>query len=115
MKLTPKILLRIDSSKWIQDELIGFELGLHKCTKPYQIFEKVFLNVASENSKTWKDIYNANPRNTDNFSQLCIAAILIDKWLGKVLNYQEAERLKLLERRLASIVYQYRQYSMDND
>jgi hypothetical protein len=115
MKLTPKTLHKINSSKWIQEELIGYELGLHKCNKAYQVFEIVMLNVASEMCKSWKDIYNANPRNSDNFSQLCIAAILIDKWLRIRFEINEVGRIKLLGSRLSAIVQEYKYSMKDND
>lgn len=73
------------------------------------------LNLASEMCKSWKDIYNSNPRNTENFSQLCVAAILIDKWLRIRFEINEVGRIRLLGSRLSAIVQQYKFSIKDND
>lgn len=108
MTLHPIVLQKIRTSSWIQNDQLALQLRLNECNNPYQIFERVFLNVSASCGKNWKDIYNANPRNKEVFSELCVAAILIDRWLLRRFRLEEDDRIQLLGARLAEIVYKYK-------
>ena len=114
MRLTPVMLQKIKCSKWIQDERLQYEIGLNETNETHEIFEVVMLNLAADMCKSWKQIYKANPRNKETFIQLCVTAILIDKWLLKRFDINESVRLRLLGSRLAGIVIQYKSYIRDN-
>jgi hypothetical protein len=113
-RLTPVMLQKIKCNKWIQDEELQLQMGLNETQETYQVFEVVMLNLAADMCKSWKQIYKANPRNKETFIQLCVAAILIDKWLKNRFDINESVRLRLLGSRLAGIVIQYKSYIRDN-
>jgi hypothetical protein len=106
--LTHPVLQKIKSSPWIQDDFKGYEIGLHQADNPYKIFEAVFVNVSATLYKPWKEIYNAKEYKTESFAQLCVASVLIDKWLEKQFKFTEEERIHLLGARLSQIVFRYK-------
>lgn len=115
MKISQRKMSLIVNNRWLTDESLSFQIGLDCCKRPHEVFETVFLNLGAEVGKDWKYIYNANPRNQQNFIQLCVAAILIDKWLMRLFNFTEIDRVRLLGNRLADIVYKYKNSFGEND
>ena len=115
MKMSPRKMSLIVNNRWLTDESLSFQIGLDTCQRPHEVFETVFLNLSAEIGKDWKYIYNANQRSEQNFIQLCVAAILIDKWLMRLFNFNEIDRVRLLGNRLADIVYKYKNSFGEND
>jgi len=83
-QLNSRTILLIQNSEWFRPYALEF-LRLHECRKPYEILERIWLNVSSKCGRSWKDIYNAKQVNCELFAERSRKS--------SVLVYQAEERL----------------------
>jgi hypothetical protein len=80
-------------------------LRLHECRKPYEILERIWLNVSSKCGRSWKDIYNAKQVNCELFAELCVALILIQRALKEHAKFNDEDVEELLGARFSQIIH----------
>jgi len=97
--LPKKVTEILKNSEWLKPGKADF-LNLDRCSKPYMIFERVFINVAASSGRTWRQLYWAKSIRPDIFADLCVCSILIDEWLHKNFKLTELEREHLMGARL---------------
>lgn len=106
--LNRETLNMVRQSPWLAPYALDC-LRLHECKMPHQIYERVLLNVAAKRGRTWKDIYYATRYNTELFSELCVALILIDAGLRKYLKFEPEEVEEILGAKHSQIIKNYYQ------
>lgn len=106
--LTKEILYTVRQSEWLDPYALN-NLRLEECTEAYQIIERVLVNVAAKKGRTWKDIYFARRLNTELFSELCVALILIDAGLRIHLKFETEEVDEVLGAKHSQIIRNYYQ------
>lgn len=104
--LSNEIVLNVRQSPWLDPYALDC-LRLNECTEAHEIIERVLVNVAANKSRTWKDIYFARRLNTELFSELCVALILIDASLRKHLKYDVEEVDEILGAKHSQIIKNY--------
>ena len=95
LNITNRIILLIESSKWLQPQACQ-DLKMYDCTEPYEVFEKILLNVSASNSITWKVLYNSTSQQPEIFAELCAAVVLIDRYLVEIFKMSRIDREVLL-------------------
>lgn len=94
--MIPKsIMLKLKSSPYL-DYTFANKIRIDECQSQYEVFEKVFTNIAKDNDTTWQEIFHANSKNVKKFSLLCISCILIDKFLRNEFRIKIEDRAVLL-------------------
>jgi hypothetical protein len=106
--LNKEILHTVRQSPWLDPYALDC-LRLHECTYPYEVIERVLLNVAAKKGRSWKDIYFAKRFNTELFSELCVALILIDAGLRIHLKFGAEEVSEVLGAKHSQIIKNYYQ------
>ena len=103
-ELNSRTILLIENSEWFRPYAIEFLL-LNECRKPYEILERIWLNVASKCGKSWKDIYNAKQENCEVFAELCVSLILIQRALKEHIKFNDEEVEELLGIKFSQILH----------
>lgn len=106
--LSREILYTVRISPWLDPYALDC-LRLQECTEAYQIIERVLLNVSAKLGRNWKDIYFAKRLNTELFSELCVALILIDAGLRIHLKFEAEEVDEVLGAKHSQIIRNYYQ------
>lgn len=105
-KLTDRLFLRIQQHEYMQPKGVKF-MQLERCKKPYEIIEIILLNVAAKNGIKWKDLLQTDYNQTDMFAELCVAVILIDRYLDDIFDMNQGSRLTLVGYQFSYILDQY--------
>jgi hypothetical protein len=103
-QLNSRTILLIQNSEWFRPYALEF-LRLHECRKPYEILERIWLNVSSKCGRSWKDIYNAKQVNCELFAELCVALILIQRALKEHAKFNDEDVEELLGARFSQIIH----------
>ena len=103
-ELNSRTILLIENSEWFRPYAIEFLL-LNECRKPYEILERIWLNVASKCGKSWKDIYNAKQKNCEVFAELCVSLIFIQRALKEHIKFNDEEVEELLGIKFSQILH----------
>lgn len=104
--MSDRLFLLIREHPFLKKDGIHF-LQLERCKKPYEVIEKILLNVAAKNGITWLNLLKTKPTEIEQFSELCVAIILIDRYLDQIFNIKEDERLDLVGYQFADILDAY--------
>lgn len=103
----PKTIFRdARNSKWLEGGAWR-DLNIKDCDRAYMVFERVLVNLAAEVRIHWRDMYNCRPVRTEAFTQLVIAAVLIDRRLDYQFKMYPTERESLMGPKLYEIVRKY--------
>jgi len=106
--MTSKVLMLIDNSDWL-DKFGDFYLYLENCKYVYEVYERVFVNVAASGSKTWKDVYFAREtQDQESYALLIISLLIIEKTLKSKFDYNEESMQKLLGSNFSNVLGNYR-------
>lgn len=103
-ELNSRTILIIQDSQWFKPYSIDF-LRLNECIKAHEILERIWINVASKCSKSWKDIYNAKQENCEVFAELCVSLILIQRALKEHIKFNDEEVEELLGIKFSQILH----------
>lgn len=106
LNISNRIILLVESSEWLKPHSCH-HLKLYDCTEPYQIFERILINVASSNSITWKQLYKATINEPEIFAELCASIVLIDRYLLEIFKMNRADREVLLGVKFTEILDHY--------
>jgi len=104
--MSDRLFLLIQEHSFLQKDGINF-LRLDRCKKPYEIIEIILLNVASKSGITWLNLLKTKPTEIEQYAELCVAIILIDRYLAEFFNIKEEERLDLVGYQFADILDAY--------
>lgn len=111
--IIPKSILReARKSKWLEGGAWR-ELKVRDCDKPYQVFERILVNLAAEVRMSWREMYNCRPTRVEAYKQLVVAAVLIDRRLDYQFKMYPGDREALLGPVLSEIVRQYNRCLME--
>lgn len=94
------------NSKWLEGGMWR-DLQVKDCDRAHQMFERILVNLAAEVRVHWRDMYNCRPIRAEVFTQLIIAAVLIDRRLDYQFKLYPGERESLLGPKLSEIVRKY--------
>lgn len=106
MKLSPRHITLISEHPFMVYNGADF-MQLEFCTKPYQVIERVLTNVAAKNGITWKDLLQTGTSDEELFIELCVAVILIDRYLKLLFNIEKADKLILTGTDFAEAIQDY--------
>lgn len=104
--LNSRVRLLVENNFWFQD-LNAEYLALHNCEHVHEVFERVFLNVASRVGLKWKDIFDAKSNNPETYAELIVALLLIEKTCRDWFQYDNESLEKLLGIRFFQILEIY--------
>lgn len=104
--MTTRLLLSITEHPFMQEDGCKF-MQLERCKKPYQLIEKILINVAAKNSITWKELLNAEWTDFELHPELCVAVILLNKYLYVLFNMSEADRYSLIGYKYARMIDEF--------
>lgn len=85
-------------------------MQLDRVRKPYEIIERILVNVGAKNGLTWKQLLDTNYTQTELFAELCVAVILIDKYLSELFFMDENDRYSLIGYEYAQILDEYNKF-----
>jgi hypothetical protein len=106
--MTTRLFLSIIEHPFLQEGGCDFmQLGM--CKKPYQIIEKILLNVSAKNSIKWAQLIKTEPTDYDLYPELCVAVILMDKYLYDLFNMSEADRYTLIGYKFARMIDEFKE------
>lgn len=113
MKANTRLLLLIRENDLMQPNGCDF-MQLYRVKKPYEIIERILINVAAKNGMTWKQLLETKYSQTELFAELCTAVILIDKYLYDVFSMDEKDRYSLVGYEYAQIIDEYKKFVNEN-
>lgn len=113
MKTNARILLMIQEHDYMQSNGCDF-MQLYRVKKPYEIIERVLLNLAAKNGLTWKQLLETKYSQTELFVELCVAVIIIDRYLYEVFRLEENIRYSLIGYEYAQIIDEYTKFISEN-
>jgi len=105
-RLTDRLFLHIQQHEFMQPKGVKF-MELERCKKPYEIIEKILLNVAAKSGITWLKLLKTEYNETERFAELCVAVILIDKYLYDIMDMSQSYRLGLVGYQFSYILEEY--------
>lgn len=105
-RLTDRLFLRIQEHEFMQPKGVNF-MQLERCKKPYEIIEVILLNVAAKNGIKWLELLKTDYNQADMFAELCVAVILIDRYLYEIFDISQTARLGLVGYQFTYILEQY--------
>lgn len=105
--ITKRLIDKIQSSRYLSDDFY-LNIGLDKCNRVHQAYEKIFVNLAANSGHRWQNIFHASPRLFELFSELCIAVILLDRCLKNRFKYNSSERREIMGPRFCEIIDRYK-------
>ena len=92
MKINSQLIKIIKTHEYLKIGGCDF-MKLDKCRYSYQLIEKILVNIAAKNRLNWKDLTNIYAHNDEIFVELCVAIILINKYMNKYFNIENGESL----------------------
>jgi len=113
MKTNTKLLLLIQEHEFMQQYGCDF-MQLYRVKKPYEIIERVLTNVAAKNGMTWKQLLQIKYTETELFAELCVAVIIIDRYLYELFRMEENVRYSLIGYEYAQIIDEYNKFVNQN-
>lgn len=105
--MSQELIRRVESSPYLLPDFSD-NIGLNNCKRVHEAYERIFINIAANKGCKWQDIYNALPRNTEYFIDLCIGLILLERCLKNKFKLGKSERDELLGARLNDILKSYK-------
>lgn len=105
-KLNNHIFLRIKQHDYMQKDGCA-HLNLHTCKRPYEVLERILVQLAAKNSVRWQDLLKARPNETNLYIELCVAIILIDRYLMDLFDMSERNRILLIGFEFTQIIDAY--------
>jgi len=106
MRLTSRLFLLIQDHDFMQKGGCDF-MQLQNCKKPYEVLERILLNVSAKNCISWVELLHTKQTETERFAELCVAIILIDKYLKEVFEMNEEDRNTLIGFQYSQIIDEY--------
>lgn len=107
--INSRTLLLIQNSEWFEPNALDF-LALPECQYPYEIYEKIWLNVASKYGILWKELYYAKDSNSEIYAELCVTLLLIEDCLKIYFQYTQDDVDIILGAKFSQIVYNCHNY-----
>lgn len=83
-------------------------MDLKNCRFQYEIFERVFLNVASYYKVGYREMMRAERYDDALYAYLCLSLILIDQNLDYVFKIHKADRNDLLGEKWSMVLSDYK-------
>ena len=83
-------------------------LDLKNCRFQYEIFERVFLNIASYYQVSYRQMMRAERYDDELYAYLCLSLILIDHNLDSVFKISNADRNALLGEKWAMVLSDFK-------
>ena len=105
-KLNNHIFLQIKKHDYMQKDGCA-HLNLHTCKRPYEVLERILVQLAAKNSIRWQDLLKTRPNETSQYVELCVAVILIDRFLRDLFDMSERNRILLIGFEFTQIVDAY--------
>lgn len=94
---------RVEQHDWQQ----GVEhLNLDDCQQPYEIFERVFLNLGAKNGCRWINIFNADMTSTF-YPDKIIGFLIVEKYMKKLFSKNDAEIEELIGFKMKNVIDSY--------
>lgn len=107
--MTYNIHKAIKNHSFLIEENVLF-LNIDKCEHTYQIFERIFLNVAAKRCVNWQSIYHAKEEHGTLYADLIVCLILIEKYLKLNFKKNDDEVASLLGYDFYDILESYRTF-----
>jgi hypothetical protein len=85
-------------------------LNIEESTHSYQVFERVFLNVASKRGVGWQSIYHAKEEHGTLYCDLIVCLLLIEKYLKNEFLKTDDDIASLIGYEFYEIIESYRNY-----
>lgn len=101
--------MKVYQSEWFSDGYCDY-LCLEESKLPYEIFEKVFLNVSAKCSTGWRDVFHAEESQSTLFLNKVIAVLLVEKYLKKVFLFNNEEAMEFFDLECQNILLNYRRF-----
>jgi hypothetical protein len=104
--MTLKQLTVMMDSPFLNPNFIMY-MDLQNSRYQYEIFERVFLNVASYYQVPYREMMNAERSDDELYAYLCLSLIIIDQNLEKVFQLHSADRKILIGERWSMVLSDY--------
>jgi hypothetical protein len=91
--------------RWLRPHSCDFMLFDEK-TKPHEVIERIYLNIAASLEVNWKKVYNALP-NERLYIYYIVANILISQNLIKYTTFNEGEAYLMIDATIRKRVMSY--------
>jgi len=103
------ICTKVYQSDWFTEGYCDY-LCLEDSELPYQIFEKIFLNVAAKCSTNWRQLLHAEESQSTLFVNKVTAVLLVEKYLKKVFEYNDEMVEQFFDIDCQNILLDYRRF-----
>ena len=107
-KLSTRVILLIQNHELMKLDACAF-LNMEECKYTYNVFEKILVHMAERNKVKWQELWNAKPSNPELYAELCVAVLLIDRYLNDLFDYSERYRNMLIGYRFVPMLEDYYQ------
>lgn len=92
MKINSQLIKIVKTHDYLKNGGCDF-MKLDNCRYSHQLIEKILVNIAAKNCVNWKYLTNIHAHNDEIFVELCVAIILINKYMSKYFNIENGESL----------------------
>jgi|JI6StandDraft_1071083.scaffolds.fasta_scaffold384565_2 hypothetical protein len=82
-------------------------MQLHSCKYTHELIERVLINVAAKNNLKWIMLLKTLSYDEEQFVELCVAMILINKYLKLIFNIEKGEKLCLTGYEFGQVIEEY--------
>jgi hypothetical protein len=89
-------------------------MHLESCRYTHELIEKVLINVAAKNALRWSVLLKTLYHDENQFIELCVAMILINKYSRLIFNIEKGENLCFTGYEFGQVIEDYNRKQTNN-